>query len=153
MKKIRNFLTFLFSVQENEMKMLMIWSRLIWRIFFGSHFEGFPYKIPNLKIPTYSKSRLTYIKSRHTQNPAKNIKALIIILGSPNTEPNIILLKFPGNAILRKRTPRINFFVKNQLCQIKSIFLKLCRRKSHRQKYTSFLNDIFIVLCQRETYS
>jgi hypothetical protein len=56
--------------------------------------------------PEHSKSRpiqnpesqnLEHSKSRLTQIPQKKIKALIIISSSPNTDPNIILLKFSGN--------------------------------------------------------
>jgi hypothetical protein len=92
-----------------------------------------------------TKSRIS--KYRTLKNLQKKYKALIIISSSPNTEPNIILLKFPSNVISSKRTQRKVFSLKIILCEIKSAFSILCRRKiQSSSKIYIFLPDFYCTL-------
>jgi hypothetical protein len=81
-----------------------------------------------------------HLKSRLTQNPTKKIsKPKKIISNSHNTEPNIILLKFPRKISLK-------FFVKNYALRgTKCFFLR--GKFSHRQKYTPFVKGKLIHHC------
>jgi hypothetical protein len=89
------------------------------------------------RVGSPTKSRIS--KSQTLKIPQKNIKALIIISSSSNTEPNIILLKFPGN---------VTSSLKIILCEIESVFLILFSSKiqSLTKIYTFLKPDFYCTL-------